>query len=750
MNSECKSIATMKKMIKNLMLVAVAAMAFVACSQEGNEVNILTKKTVFEFTAGFEDETRSSFGEKNEEGVYPSFWNGNESITVVFSDAEGVVGVANSRIDSLGEGVESSATASFTIEYEGELPENYSITAYSGNWYYDEYTKEVYYNLSNAQRCTDISVDSYSHLCASNSIEVVSGELASKNFTFNTATSFGKVTMPQFASNASAIEEVVVTINGTTTFEITPSELATPTVWFACDAIESVTSLVVEAKVDGVTYIKSSENIAEGALSFNTGRVRPIKVSEMTEKPADYEVVLTSYTVNSDYSDRKIWLFSNEEGDYLSIPFNQNIADELPAGAYTYVDMCYQFSSDNALEYARYDTSYNLVAVPNDNGYARWADDVIVIISRDEHNMLDFTAYVTGSVNGYSKTTKFTYKEEYIEVVEFDGTIKSWTHTNTSYPTYYQIIGDNFSFEIGFYNNRENYIDNRDSGYTLGDAGWYARYFAIRNLVISGESLTASAGTVTTNTAGTAGAIHDIDITLTANGNDYDFSYYGYINGAAVDNGGTEVPSQPTQLATPTGLDATATVDTATITWEAVANASSYDVTVGTTTKNVTALTATFEGLTAETTYDVSVVAVGDGTTYTNSSAATTTVTTEADPNAPATSDIEIIEYSGASGGNYTDAIFSYNDELNRKIGIVISFNKGATNGLVPAGTYSLSNYLLESSYSYWGYGLSSSEYESFSTLNVIVSVDNDLNTFVVTGTTNKGRNISFTYTGKL
>ena len=95
--------------------------------------------------------------------------------------------------------------------------------------------------------------------------------------------------------------------------------------------------------------------------------------------------------------------------------------------------------------------------------------------------------------------------------------------------------------------------------------------------------------------------------------------------------GGGEEPEpdpDPVQLAAPTNLSATATTNTATVTWTAVANASSYDVTVGITTKNVTTTTATFDGLTPDATYEVSVVAVGDGTNYTNSTAATTTVKT--------------------------------------------------------------------------------------------------------------------------
>ncbi len=114
----------------------------------------------------------------------------------------------------------------------------------------------------------------------------------------------------------------------------------------------------------------------------------------------------------------------------------------------------------------------------------------------------------------------------------------------------------------------------------------------------------------------------------TNNPNEYKYvSLYKKIENA----GGGDEPDTPVQLDAPTNLSATSTANTATISWSAVANASSYDVTVGTTTKNVTTTTATFDGLTPEITYNVSVVAVGDGTNYTNSTAATTTVTTDAE-----------------------------------------------------------------------------------------------------------------------
>ena len=140
------------------------------------------------------------------------------------------------------------------------------------------------------------------------------------------------------------------------------------------------------------------------------------------------------------------------------------------------------------------------------------------------------------------------------------------------------------------------------------------------------------------------------------------YGYKGLPEGWVIPGGGEEPEPDPdpVQLAAPTNLSANATADTATISWDAVANASSYDVTVGTTTKNVTALTATFDGLTPDITYEVSVVAVGDGTNYTNSTAATTTVKTLAEETGGDDPDGPIVLTSAVCFGMYYETVPLY------------------------------------------------------------------------------------------
>ena len=90
-----------------------------------------------------------------------------------------------------------------------------------------------------------------------------------------------------------------------------------------------------------------------------------------------------------------------------------------------------------------------------------------------------------------------------------------------------------------------------------------------------------------------------------------------------------EPDPEPVKLAAPV-VSSSVTDTTVTLTWVAVENAVSYDVTFGDTTTTVTELTFTASDLTAETTYTFAVVANGDDENYVDSDAATVEVTTAA------------------------------------------------------------------------------------------------------------------------
>ena len=116
----------------------------------------------------------------------------------------------------------------------------------------------------------------------------------------------------------------------------------------------------------------------------------------------------------------------------------------------------------------------------------------------------------------------------------------------------------------------------------------------------------------------------------------------------------------------PANLAATATETTVKLTWEAVENATSYNVYQGEElVANVTKLTYTFEGLTAETEYTFSVTAVGE--LELESEPATVTVTTEAAP-APVAKAYRL----ESEATSYMATEYVYDEELtNRVIAVV-------------------------------------------------------------------------------
>ena len=117
-----KTIAAMKNLFKSLMLVAVAAMAFTACSQDNHEVNKVEKVTRYEFVADFADDTRSGFAEKEEGATaYKSEWYDGDKVKVFVEDNNGYAAEVTTSIDKDG---------NFSFELT-DAPESFFVTVCS-------------------------------------------------------------------------------------------------------------------------------------------------------------------------------------------------------------------------------------------------------------------------------------------------------------------------------------------------------------------------------------------------------------------------------------------------------------------------------------------------------------------------------------------------------------------------------------------------------------------------------------------
>lgn len=113
-----------------------------------------------------------------------------------------------------------------------------------------------------------------------------------------------------------------------------------------------------------------------------------------------------------------------------------------------------------------------------------------------------------------------------------------------------------------------------------------------------------------------------------------------------------------TPIATPTNLDAIAMGNEIVVTWNAVTGAADYTVTCGNQSQTVTETTATFT-LAYNTEYTINIVAnPTDTESYKASAAATTTITTEVNPNPGGSTEAFLDSFSSTSG--QIDANISY------------------------------------------------------------------------------------------
>lgn len=565
----------MKRLFKNLMLVAVAAMAFVACSQDNDSINILAKKTVLHFNAGFADDTRSSFVEKEDGATsYKSVWNGGEQLIISICDSEGKeVGSAYAYV-SLDEGVESAESMHFSAEYGGTIPENGSITVYSGDWRPDYSGKYVPYFDSEQRGATDYSVASNFHICKSNTVEFTDGLPATIDLTFSTAVAFGKITMSQFSDVADKIEEVKVTINDNTTYTVTPATLTKPVVWFAAEAVEAVTKLSIEAKVDGVTYVKTAEKLN---TSFETGLVRPINVSVMTEKPADYTFAFDScvaidahggYWGDDNYYAFKFTNSNNNQEWYLGFSAEDITNNTLPIGTFEVTN-----NKEQGKVYGN--GSYLLNIDEFNNDYGTYLTEGTVTISENE-GVYNVLAKVKAYVNGGSRTIDISF-EGTIAEPELP-TFTSATYNGNASDKVIKLKGEKFGeLWINFYGN--NALITSDNWINVGQYGidnglYFGTNYGQYMPAGYSEWYTGKPSSFTLDVSIVDGQYMFV---VNADYSNYweegvtlvNATYHGDIEGLGY-------PDLRTKLATPSNLNYTIEGNIVTITWDAVENAGGY------------------------------------------------------------------------------------------------------------------------------------------------------------------------------
>ena len=273
----------MKNLFKNLMLVAVAAMAFTACTEENNEVNAVAKKTVITGVASMGDDTRSGFvgsetidnGDGTTTTVYKSAWYGDETIKLF---AEGGL-ETTAAIDAEGK---------FTAEFEGKLPESFFMTVCSPA---ESWSSQYTCTIPQVQTPGASSVDPAAHIVQAQNVGVVGGTAAF--FKMQHMVGYGKMTINTPAEFV--IDHVDIELNGAwygyaknCSYTINATNVEDNTFWFATDVIEVADFTVTAYDAEGNAYTKSVTIPEDRKLSFTYGGVTKFSVSnlEVYEEPA--------------------------------------------------------------------------------------------------------------------------------------------------------------------------------------------------------------------------------------------------------------------------------------------------------------------------------------------------------------------------------------------------------------------------------------------------------------------------------
>ena len=255
----------MKNLFKKLMLVAVAAMAFAACSQDVNEVNKIEKVTRYEFTANFAD-TRSGFAEKEEGATaYKSEWFGDDTLKVC----------ANGAFASAQTIKVEDAEGHFTVEFTGDnVPSMIDVYSPASAW-----NSENYPTIPAVQTPGAHSVDPAAHILKAQAASVESGVV-----TLQHMVAYGKMTVNGVDFK---INKVEVSFNGGTTYTINATNVENNTFWFAISENLTVSEFTVTAYGEGDSVVTKTVSMEgkEKPLAFSWGRVSTFSVSGL-EAPA--------------------------------------------------------------------------------------------------------------------------------------------------------------------------------------------------------------------------------------------------------------------------------------------------------------------------------------------------------------------------------------------------------------------------------------------------------------------------------
>ena len=379
----------MKNLFKNLMLVAVAAMAFTACSEDNNEVNNVEKKTTLEFVASFDGDTRSGFtgSSENENGkvVYHSEWFGGETVMLVAGDQ-----VKTATVDAEGK---------FTATFDGVISQIDIYTPMES--FYKPYMDYNFYQVNPEvlaeQTPLANSVDPKAHVAKG--YAMVDGEgnqIIPVSLAHEVA--YGKMTVKGVDFK---INKVKLSFNGGTTYTINADNVENNTFWFATEPIDvaEFTVTAYDAEGNAVTKTVDVAALENQTLSFNCGHVSTFSVSGL-EAVAEPDTVMDSakyYYSYNNYGEYPEWGYVVFEDEYLgTLVLNCKFPND---------DLVLRIGTYSAGDYTQgFDVGYSYYNVVGDSPYKLYYPSYMYVEVENGAYKLNFDI-----INTNGQTLKATY-----------------------------------------------------------------------------------------------------------------------------------------------------------------------------------------------------------------------------------------------------------------------------------------------------------------------------------------------------
>lgn len=420
------------KNIYRFVLVAVAAMGFVACSME-NEPVVENKNEVHTISvvAGF-DATRSGFGELAGDS-YKQVWDGTETIvwSIVTNDSASDMGnVANTSTGS---------SISFDISTAGIYD---GVNVNGGRILLCTPMESAIVNggaivaqVPSKQTPLANSCDPKAHVLTSETpYEGDVKNLTSLTATFQHYSAYGRMTftaLPTFEEGAT-IKDVVLNI-GSYTYVLNPENVVDNVYWFGCTPTAALTAMTVTIRTtDNYSYTKTL-NLEGKDFAFTKGELTQFKVNMSTadviapEGDDEDEPVLTArkfthvvYDVDED-----AFKFYNEEGDYVYVELYykdiETIAPSETPNAIKPGEYTWRTGASNTGLFRI--TSANIESIYYQEGTyfnaEGYAPTMSVKMTEDGKYIIDFTFSVGYSNIGYRLDYEYSYAETEDELMPF-------------------------------------------------------------------------------------------------------------------------------------------------------------------------------------------------------------------------------------------------------------------------------------------------------------------------------------------